>query len=79
MPKTHFKPSPYPQTLESARAYFLRHGINRSEWARYFGVDQQAISDLLRGQLKGTWGEAHKTAVLLGLKPNPDAPHKTAA
>ena len=55
MPKTHFKPLPYPQTLESARAYFLR------------------------GQLKGTWGEAHKTAVLLGLKPNPDAPHKTAA
>ena len=33
MPKTHFKPLPYPQTLESARAYFLRHGINRSEWA----------------------------------------------
>lgn len=72
-----FHPSPYPQTLESARAYFLLHGINRSEWARQFGVDQQAISDLLRGQLKGTWGEAHKTAVLLGLKPNPD--HKAVA
>jgi len=72
-----FYPLPYPQTLESARAYFLLHGINRSEWARQFGVDQQAISDLLSGQLKGTWGEAHKTAVLLGLKPNPD--HKTGA
>ena len=72
-----FHPLPYPQTLESARAYFLLHGINRSEWARHFGVDQQAISDLLRGQLKGTWGEAHKTSMLLGLKPNPD--HKAAA
>ncbi|MCQ9121217.1 DNA-binding protein [Rodentibacter pneumotropicus] len=66
-----FHPLPYPQTLESARAYFLLHGINRSEWARHFGIDQQAISDLLRGRLRGTWGEAHKTAVLLGLKPNP--------
>ena len=72
-----FYPLPYPQTLESARAYFLLHGINRSEWARQFGVDQQAISDLLRVQLKGTWGEAHKTAVVLGLKPNPD--HKAVA
>ena len=48
-----FHPLPYPQTLESARAYFLLHGINRSEWAMYFVVEQQAISDLLRGQLKG--------------------------
>jgi putative phage associated protein len=72
-----FHPLPYPQTLESARAYFLLHGINRSEWARYFVVEQQAISDLLRGQLKGTWGEAHKTAVLFGLKPKLD--HKAAA
>ena len=72
-----FHPLPYPQTLESARAYFLLHGINRSEWARYFVVEQHAISDLLRGQLKGTWGEAHKTAVLFGLKPKLD--HKAAA
>ncbi|KGQ48587.1 hypothetical protein JL12_08995 [Gallibacterium anatis 10672-6] len=72
-----FHPLPYPQTRESARAYFLRHGINRSEWARHFGVDQQAISDLLRGQLKGTWGQSHKTAVLLSLKPDPD--HQAAA
>ena len=72
-----FHPLPYPQTLESARAYFLLHGINRSEWARQFGVDQQAISDLLRGQLKGTWGKAKNTAVVLGLKPNPD--HKAVA
>lgn len=68
MPKTSFKPLPYPQTPESAKAYFLRHGINRSEWARHFGVEQQAISDFFRGRLKGTRGTSHKTAVLLGLK-----------
>ncbi|MFU2111663.1 DNA-binding protein [Glaesserella parasuis] len=67
-----FQPLPYPQTPETARAYFLQHGINRSEWARFFGIDQQAISDHLRGKLKGTWGESHKVAVLLGLKPNPE-------
>ncbi|MDO9964364.1 DNA-binding protein [Glaesserella parasuis] len=72
MNNTNFQPLPYPQTPETARAYFLQHGINRSEWARFFGIDQQAISDHLRGKLKGTWGESHKVAVLLGLKPNPE-------
>ncbi|MDD7570207.1 MAG: DNA-binding protein [[Actinobacillus] rossii] len=72
MNNTDFQPLPYPQTPETARAYFLQHGINRSEWARFFGIDQQAISDHLRGKLKGTWGESHKVAVLLGLKPNPE-------
>lgn len=72
-----FQPLPYPQTPETARAYFERYGINRSEWARYFGIDQQAISDHLRGRLKGTWGKLHKVAVLLGLKSNPE--HSKAA
>ncbi|MCT8548521.1 DNA-binding protein [Glaesserella parasuis] len=67
-----FQPLPYPQTPETARAYFNLHGINRSEWARHFGIDQQAISDHLRGRLKGTWGKSHEVAVLLGLKPNPE-------
>lgn len=72
MNNTNFQPLPYPQTPETARAYFLQHGINRSEWARFFGIDQQAISDHLRGRLKGTWGKSHEVAVLLGLKPNPE-------
>ncbi len=66
-----FQPLPYPQTPESARAYFIQHGINRSEWARAFGINQQTISDLLRGQLKGNWGDSHHAAVLLGLKSKP--------
>lgn len=66
-----FQPLPYPQTPASARAYFYLHGINRSEWARHFGIDQQAISDHLRGRLKGSWGKSHQVAVLLGLKKKP--------
>lgn len=72
MTNCKYNPLPYPQTAESARAYFLQHGINRSEWARHFGIDQQAISDHLRGKLKGTWGQSHRVAVLLGLKPAPN-------
>ncbi|WP_040977407.1 DNA-binding protein [Necropsobacter massiliensis] len=79
MTNNEFSPLPYPQTTESVRAYFIRHGINRSEWARHFSIDQQAISDLLRGRLKGTWGEAHKTAVLLGLKPDPNTENQSVA
>ncbi len=75
--KTQFQPLPYPQTPETAKAYFLQHGINRSEWARHFGVSQQAITDFFRGKLKGSWGRSHKTAVFLGLKPDPN--HKAAA
>ena len=72
MQNTQFQPLPYPQTLKSAKSYFLQHGINRSEWARHFGINQQTISDFFRGKLKGTWGESHHVAVLLGVKENPD-------
>lgn len=72
MKQTKFNSLPYPQTPQSARAYFNRHGINRSEWARHFGIDQNIVTQHLRGRLKGRWGESHKVAVLLGLKPNPD-------
>lgn len=70
MQNKKFQPLPYPQTPASAKAYFIQHGINRSEWARSFGINQQTISDLLREQLKGNWGDSHHAAVLLGLKKN---------
>nr|DAI22378.1 MAG TPA: hypothetical protein [Caudoviricetes sp.] len=64
-------PLPYPQTPETAHQYFIDHGINRSEWCRAMGLKIQVVSDLLRNQLKGTWGEAHIAAVKLGLKRDP--------
>lgn len=66
-----FRPLSYPQTLESAREYFIRHGINRTEWARHFGLPRTVVEHLLGGKLKGRRGTAHAAAVKLGLKPEP--------
>lgn len=65
-----FKPLPYPQTPQSAKAYFVRHGINRSAWARYFGLEVNTVAHLLGGRYRGRRGGAHTAAVLLGLKEN---------
>lgn len=66
------KPLPYPQTPQSAKDYFVRHGINRSEWARHFELDINTVTHLLRGRYRGWRGVAHQAAVLLGLKENLD-------
>lgn len=64
---------PYPQTVQSARTFIVSHGLSISELARANGLKRLALQDLLRpeGQLKGMRGEAHKAAVVLGLKPEP--------
>ena len=67
-----FKPLPYPQTPKSAQKYFVRHGINRSAWARYFGFERTVVEHLLRGQLTGRRGMAHEAAIKLGLKEQPE-------
>ena len=72
MTTTSYTPLPYPQTVDSAHQYFIKHVINRSEWCRQMGVKVQTVSDLLRGQLKGTWGESHYVAVLRGLQELPN-------
>lgn len=59
---------PYPQTPESAKAYFRQHGISISAWAKHMGVPRTTVVDLIRGKIKGNYGVAHKTAVILGLK-----------
>ncbi len=64
-------PLPYPQTAKSANAWFIRHGVCKSQWARDMGFDRSIVVDLLRGRLKGLRGEAHLAAVALGLKANP--------
>ena len=64
----NFKPLPYPQTPQSARAYFIDRGINRSAWARHFNLDNSTVTHLLRGRYHGNRGMSHEAAVLLGLK-----------
>lgn len=64
---------PYPQTVQSARTFILSHGLSITELARANGLGRLALQDLLRpnGQLKGTRGQAHLAAIVLGLKPEP--------
>lgn len=64
---------PYPQTVASARAFIVANGLSISELARANGLGRLALQDLLRpnGQLKGTRGQAHLAAIVLGLKPAP--------
>lgn len=62
---------PYPQTPESANAWFIRHGICKTHWAQAQGINRMILVDLLRGRLKGLRGEAHHAAIALGLKADP--------
>lgn len=64
---------PYPQTPATAQAWFLRNGVCKSRWARAHGFDRMTIADLLRGKREGKYGQAHRAAIALGLKPNPEA------
>lgn len=68
---TEYPRLPYPQTRTSARAWFVRHGIAKSKWASHHKISRLIVEDLLRGRLKGLRGEAHRAAVLLGLKQDP--------
>jgi gp16 family phage-associated protein len=71
-------PLPYPQTPESANAWFVRHGICKSHWAEAQGIDRMTLVDLLRGRLKGLRGEAHHAAIALGLKADPNTASRAA-
>jgi gp16 family phage-associated protein len=65
-------PLPYPQTPESANAWFVSHGVCKSHWAQAHGFNRLTVVDLLRGRLRGLRGESHHAAVALGLKPAPE-------
>ncbi|MDD5297544.1 MAG: DNA-binding protein [Rhodocyclaceae bacterium] len=56
------------KTPEEVRADFERRGVNVSKWARDHGLTRQAVFDVINGKTKGKRGNAHKAAVLLGIK-----------
>jgi gp16 family phage-associated protein len=56
------------KTAAEVRADLDRRGKTIREAAREIGVSERAVYDLLRGRFKGRRGEAHKAAVLLGMK-----------
>ncbi|SFT49376.1 DNA-binding protein [Pseudomonas marincola] len=55
-------------TPEQARAVLDREGKTIAAFARQHGLNKNLVSDLLNGRKKGKRGEAHKAAVLLGIK-----------
>lgn len=61
--------------LQAKRAELHANGVNLRALCAENDVSYQAARDMLRGRLAGHRGEAHKAAVLLGLKP---APKKSA-
>lgn len=69
----------YPSTPKQSRAWFDAHGIAITDWCETHGIDRYIVTDLLRGRLKGNRGEAHRAAILLGLKADPDSSMKLAA
>jgi gp16 family phage-associated protein len=55
-------------TPEQARAALDREGQSIAAFARIHGLNKNLVSDLLNGRKKGKRGQAHKAAVLLGIK-----------
>lgn len=57
-----------PLTTDQARARLDRKGVSIAEFCREHGLNRHMVSDLLNGRKKGRRGEAHRAAVLLGIK-----------
>ncbi|WP_448633026.1 MULTISPECIES: DNA-binding protein [Pseudomonas fluorescens group] len=55
-------------TPEQARAVLDRKGVSIAEFCRQNELNRNLVSDLLNGRKKGRRGEAHRAAVLLGIK-----------
>lgn len=58
-------------TLDQVNTWFRQNGICISEWCRYYQLNRLTVVELLRGRNKGLRGQAHRAAILLGLKDDP--------
>lgn len=56
------------KTHDEARQHFCRVGMSVAEWSRKNNVSQSMTYQVLRGEKKGRRGQAHRIAVLLGIK-----------
>lgn len=56
------------RTIEEVKQDLDRRGKSVREWAREHGISESIVYALLHGRFKGRRGQAHKAAVLLGLK-----------
>lgn len=68
------------RTPDQALADLSRRGTSIAGFARKHGLKYMTVWQVLHGQKKGLRGEAHRAAVLLGLKDGviePDQPEVT--
>lgn len=59
------------RTVAEARRWMLENGMTVVQWAKKHGFNRHTVVDLLHGRLKGRYGEAHRAAVALRLKADP--------
>lgn len=55
-------------TRSQAREEIRRQGVTVKQWSQERGLKSKTVFEVLSGRNKGHWGEAHKAAVLLGIK-----------
>jgi len=51
-----------------ARDEMNRRGITIREWSRQHGLSERIVRGVISGRFKGKYGQAHRAAVLLGIK-----------
>jgi len=56
------------RTIEEARLDLERRGKSIRQFAREIGVSERIVYGLLQGRFIGRRGQAHRAAVLLGIK-----------
>ncbi|WP_409302195.1 DNA-binding protein [Pseudomonas sp. KCJK8993] len=59
---------PTEQACQEARARLARQGISARDWAQQHTFNPSTVYAVLNGQKKCLRGEAHRAAVLLGIK-----------
>ena len=56
------------RTAAEARSELLRKGVSVTGWSKANDLNPVTVFQLLQGKVKGVRGEAHRAAVLLGMK-----------
>lgn len=67
-PRRRAYEGPSREARDRVTADLIAQGISVREWAKQHGIHESTVYQVLSGQKKGRRGEAHRAAVLLGLK-----------
>jgi gp16 family phage-associated protein len=59
-------------TLQEVREGFVSRGETMTAWAAAHGFRRDLVYSMVNGRLRGRWGTAHRLAVELGLKLEPE-------